>query len=362
MKNIVVLCGGISTERNVSIKTGNLVCDSLIRSGYNAILLDVFLGVKEKLYKSYENDINKLFKLGKKTLRYQEEIDDKIPDIHELKKRRKNDDNFDIVENEGFFGNRVLDILKASDMVFIALHGDVGENGKIQATFDLLNIKYTGTDYASSLISMDKKITKSILNSNQIKTPKEYIIDENNIETLNESIFPIVVKPNLGGSSIGVTIVKNKDGLKEAILTAKEYGATIIIEEYIKGREFSVGILGSEILPPIEIIPLQGFYDYKNKYKEGLTKEICPADISKELEKELIKIASHVRDIINLKVYARLDIIVNDKNEAYMLEINTLPGLTNLSLLPQEASAVGIDYDSLCIKILELSENKEVKY
>lgn len=357
MKNIVVLCGGISTERNVSIKTGNLVCKSLNSSGYNAILLDVYMGISEEMYFKYSNNIKEIFLHKEETLRYNEVLDENVPDIKKVKDKRVELNDFDFVSNDSFFGNRVIDICKSSDMVFLALHGDDGENGKLQATFDLLGIKYTGTDYASSLVSMDKKTTKALLVANNILTPKEYLINEEN-NNINVSKYPVVVKPNIGGSSIGVTIAKDETEFKVSVDNASKYDSQIIVEEYIKGREFSVGILGDNILPAIEIIPKAGFYDYKNKYQSDMTIEVCPANISKNIVNKMNNIITKVKNALGLKVYSRVDVIMDENENIYVLEANTLPGLTNISLLPQEAQAIGINYDELCIKILELSEEK----
>ena len=166
---------------------------------------------------------------------------------------------------------------------------------------------------------------------------------------------PAVVKPANGGSSIGVAIVDNEDDLKRAIELAKQYDDTVVIEEYIKGREFSVGVIDGKALPIIEIIPKQGFYDYKNKYQAGSAIETCPADITEEQTKRMQKYAEDAFRILRLKKYARLDFMMKEDGSMYCLEANTLPGMTSTSLLPQEAAAVGISFEDLCEKIIMMA-------
>lgn len=176
---------------------------------------------------------------------------------------------------------------------------------------------------------------------------------DTNVDKVEELIgYPCVVKPASCGSSIGVKIVKNQGALIQALTEARHYEEHVIIEEMIVGREFSVGILDSKTLPAIEIIPQSGFYDYKNKYEAGLTSEICPANISKELEEKLEEIALNVHKTLQLGYYSRVDLMTNYKDEVFVLEANTLPGMTPTSLLPQEAKVVGINYEELCERIL----------
>src|SRR5574344_1654849 len=268
--NITVLAGGISTERDVSLVSGMGVYKALKEKGYNVVLMDIFLG-----YEDVPDNIADIFTLDRDFAAEIKSISEDEPEIEAVKALRKDKSN-------ALFGPNVIEICKASDIVFMALHGDCGENGKLQATFDLLGIKYTGTDYASSLVSMDKKTTKALLVANNILTPKEYLINEGN-NNINVSKYPVVVKPNIGGSSIGVTIAKDETEFKVSVDNASKYDSQIIVEEYIKGREFSVGILGDNILPAIEIIPKAGCYDYKNKYQSDMTIEVCPANISKNI-------------------------------------------------------------------------------
>lgn len=341
--NIVVLAGGISTERDVSLVSGKKIYTALKEKNQNAIILDVYMG--------YEGDIEGIFSKDIDWAASIEEIKSENPDIEKVKSMRKGN-------AKSYFGRNVIEICSMADIVFMALHGEDGENGKVQAAFDLLGIKYTGTDYVSAAIAMDKSISKDMFVRYGIPTPKSVkLADENDMA---ESIpFPKVVKVANGGSSVGVYITADADEYKKAVKEAFCYESTVIVEEYVKGREFSIGVIEGRALPVIEIIPNEGFYDYKNKYQPGSTKEVCPAELSKEKTEELRKAAEDVFKALRMKTYARIDFLMKESdNSIYCLEANTLPGMTPLSLLPQEALAEGIDYPDLCMKIIDISLNK----
>ena len=340
--NIVVLAGGLSNERDVSICTGEMVYNALNKRDHNAILVDLFFGCKNSL-----TDLNNIFKKSQKNDAKIDLIGKSTPDIEKLKAS---------INSSAGIGENVIDICRLADVVFMALHGEDGENGKVQAAFDLLGIKYTGSGYLGSAIAMNKHISKQLFMQNKILTPKDDIFNENDMR-LNIDIieFPCVVKPCSGGSSIGVSIVNTKEEIEDAIKKASAYEDDILVEEYIKGREFSVGVLGEDVLPIIEIIPKHGFYDYANKYQKDFTIEICPADLDADTAKRMQDTALHVFSVLNLDVYARIDFLLDENNNIYCLEANTLPGMTPTSLLPQEAAAFGIEYVSLCEQIIELS-------
>ncbi|MBQ9530438.1 MAG: D-alanine--D-alanine ligase [Eubacterium sp.] len=340
--NIVVLAGGISTERDVSLITGKNVVNALRSVGENAVLLDVFLG--------YKGDISSFFEDGAQNHNAINDIGIVDPSIEDIKKARGTSSN-------SLFGENVIEICKMADFVFLALHGEDGEDGKVQATFDLLDIKYSGSGCLASAMAMNKYISKQMMDANGIKNAKYIFAKKENANLKYE--YPCVIKPTSGGSSVGISIVKSEEDFENAVKTAFKYEDEIIIEEFIEGREFSVGVLGDTVLPPIEIIPKEGFYDYKNKYQAGMTIEICPAELSKEDTKRLQENTKRVFDVLNLEVYGRIDFILSkENNEFYCLEANSLPGLTSMSLLPQEAQAIGIDYPCLCKKIIELSQKK----
>jgi len=335
---IVVLAGGLSPERDVSLSSGSLIANALIENGHDVLLVDLYLGI--------ESDVHQLGFLNKQSKkRYHYEVPSTEPDLEKLRKETGNGENL--------IGKNVIEICKSVDLVFISLHGSIGENGQLQAIFDAFGIRYTGTGYIGSLLAMDKDISKKLMRANQIKTPNWKLYDVENPSScdFSEISYPCVVKPCSCGSSAGVTIVENPIQLQEAIDYAKVYENTILIEEKIEGREFSVGILDGVALPVIEIIPKTGFYDYKNKYQSGMTEEVCPANISRTIAQQMQSIALSVHRILRLGFYSRIDFIVSDENDIYCLEANTLPGMTPTSLLPKEAEAMGISYNELCERI-----------
>jgi D-alanine-D-alanine ligase len=338
---IVVLAWGTSSERDVSLVTGTMIYKALKSKGHQVVLLDVYLG--------YEGEISNIFETDRDWTANIGTIKADHPDIHQIKALRK--DNADY-----FFGPNVIDICRDSDIVFMALHGENGEDGKVQAAFDLMGIKYTGTDFTSSAIAMDKAISKEIFAFYKIPTPKGIRVQKGEAFTWDE--YPCVVKVSNGGSSVGVSIVRSADAMEDALTDAFTYGSEIVIEQYIEGREFSVGVLDGKALPVIEIAPLQGFYDYKNKYQAGSTVETCPAEIPEDITVNIQKIAEDVFAALRLKTYARMDFLMNKQNEIFCLEANTLPGMTPTSLLPQEANVIGLDFAALCERIIESSLNK----
>ena len=270
-------------------------------------------------------------------------ISEKNPDIELIKAMRP-----DGAKN--FFGPNVIAICQKADVVFMALHGENGENGKIQACFDLMGITYTGTDYVSSAICMNKGLTKDIFTCHKIPTPFGIRLKKG--EERKKIPFPCIVKACCGGSSVGVSIAEKEEEYEDALKEAFRYDDEVIVEQYIRGREFSVGVMDGRALPVIEIAPLQGFYDYKNKYQAGSTIETCPANLSEEKTEEMKRYAEEAYRALRLKNYARMDFMMSTKGEIYCLEANTLPGMTPTSLLPQEAAAEGVSFGELCEKII----------
>ncbi|MGG0658717.1 D-alanine--D-alanine ligase family protein [Rummeliibacillus pycnus] len=257
---------------------------------------------------------------------------------------------------KSLIGPNVLEICQNADICFLALHGGIGENGQLQALFDIYGIQYTGSCYESSLLAMNKIISKELMAFNGINTPRWDIYDfEKELPEIN---YPVVVKPNDNGSSIGVVILNNSDDLHTALEGIKDISHTILIEEKIEGREFSVGIIGKTALPVIEIIPKKGFFDYQSKYQAGASEEISPANIPDSLAEELQNTALKVYNLLGLKVYSRIDFIVDKDNVIYCIEANSLPGMTQTSLLPQEAFANQISYEDLCELIIKESLKK----
>lgn len=334
---IVVLAGGTSTERDVSLSSGAMIYKALKANGHQAILLDVYLG--------YEgNDIDVIFEKEEDWTGEISSVSERNPDIEQIKAMRPDGE-------KNFFGPNVISICQLADIVFMALHGENGENGKIQACFDLMGITYTGTDYVSSAICMDKGITKDIFACHGIPTPSGIRLKKGE-KQIKQVPFPCIVKACCGGSSVGVSIAYKEEEYENALKEAFNYDNEVIIEQYIKGREFSVGVMDGRALPVIEIAPLQGFYDYKNKYQAGSTIETCPAELSEEKTKEMQEYAEAAFKALRLKNYARMDFMMGEKGDIYCLEANTLPGMTPTSLLPQEAAAEGVSFGELCEKII----------
>ena len=251
----------------------------------------------------------------------------------------------------------MADAGEKADVVFMALHGENGENGKIQACFDLMGIRYTGTDYISSAMAMNKSITKDIFKAYGIPTPFGITLTREEYEAgfINKEItYPLIVKACCGGSSIGCAIAWSEEDFADALMEAFKYDDKVIIEQFIRGREFSIGVMDGKAMPIIEIAPKVGFYDYRNKYQEGATVETCPAELDEATTEAMQKTAEKVFEALRLKNYARMDFMM-DKNTGkfYCLEANTLPGMILTSLVPQEALALGIGFNELCEKIIK---------
>lgn len=340
---IVVLCGGNSTERDVSINSGYNVCEALRRKGHNAVLLDAFFGTENiNIFDEAKSDYN--IEKVRASLRQRTKI------LKEEEAKRKT-----------FFGKNVIKICSDADIVFMALHGKNGEDGKCQAAFDLFGIQYTGSGALASAMGMDKAISKQIFMSKKVPTAKSVWIkkgEDTSLKHHNMSI-PVVVKACNGGSSVGVVLVKELSEYEAALDECFKYDNQILVEDYIDGREFSVGVIDGKALPIVEIIPNKGWYDYKNKYEDGATTHVCPAELNEELTFKMKKIAEDAYEAIGCEPYARIDIMMDKDNHMYCLEVNTLPGMTPTSLIPDEARAIGIDYATLCENIVKLSMKKE---
>ena len=347
--DIVVLAGGLSTERDVSFKTGSMVAAALKENGHRVILLDVFMGYGEQ-----EVDLNGIFDRADEISVKVSDIPEVAPDLAAVKASRKD-------QSPCFFGPNVIRMCQMADIVFMALHGENGENGKLQAAFDLLGVKYTGSDYLSSAIAMNKGMAKKLFVEAGIPTPKGIAMTretrEDDVTKLNLHL-PCVVKPCCGGSSIGVTIVRDAAEFKAALDEAFRWEDELVIEEFVEGREFSVGVIEGKALPVIEIAPIQGFYDYKNKYKAGSAVETCPAELLEDVSAQMRHYAEEVAKVIGLDTYSRSDFLLDKDGNMFCLEANTLPGMTPTSLLPQEAAVVGVNFNELCEKLIDISMKK----
>ncbi len=340
---ITVLCGGLSPERDVSLTSGSLIAAALLRRGHAVAIADLYTGLTPSgETPAFTRDAIPPYAVART-----------VPDLDALMQSTG--------RGAARIAPNILTLCHEADAVFIALHGDVGENGQLQAFLDMEGIPYTGSGYAGSLLAMDKDLSKQMLTRAGVPTPPWLYIDlAGDIETAADRIeaeigYPMVIKPVSGGSSVGVSMPEDRAALVAAIRKATAYETTLMAERRILGRELTVSILDGRVLPPVEIIPLDGFYDYENKYQVGKTTELCPAPLSNTEEKALADATLRGFAALRLRGYARFDFILDAEGTPWCLEANTLPGMTPTSLLPQSAAAVGMDYDELCERMILLA-------
>ena len=346
--NIVVLAGGLSPEREVSLTSGSLIANALMENGHRVLLVDVYEGIP-----TLADDVRSLFRTAKDE-RYFHCVSEEIPDLDALRARCNN--------GEALIGPNVIEICRAADLAFLALHGAMGENGQLQATLDAFGIPYTGSGYAGSLLAMDKDVSKRLFRFVGVPTPEWVCYDPRTMraEDVAHAVgLPCVVKPSGCGSSVGVSMADTLEELAEALALASAYGA-VLVERKITGRELTVGVLDGETLPAVEIIPTEGFYDYKNKY-QGTTREVCPAEIDEAVAKRASELALLGFEALHLEGYARFDFLLDGAGELWCLEANTLPGMTPTSLFPFAASKVDISYNALCERLVALAMKKTGK-
>ena len=242
--------------------------------------------------------------------------------------------------------------------IFLALHGTFGEDGSIQKILEQNNIKYNGSDSISSEHCFDKNFTKILAKKNNILTPEWLLVDSKEDPNISNISFKPIVKPNKEGSTIGFSLVEDINSLDIAIDESLKHGENSLIEEYISGREITVSVLGNESLPIIEIRPHSDVYDYKSKYTKGESDYICPANLDNSLSKDIQDAALRIHNLLDCKVYSRVDFRLDKDNKFWLLEINTLPGMTETSLFPMAAKAIGLSFEDLIDKIIKLSLEK----
>lgn len=342
---IVVLAGGLSTERAVSLVTGSSVCRALRENGHRAILVDLFLGLEK-----VPADLETLFD-APGGLCPDAKIEHQAPNLEAVRASRKD-------QSGRLFGPNVLELCGAADIVFLGLHGQDGEDGRVQAAFDLLGIRYTGSGYLASGLAMDKAMTKRMMDAAGIPTPKWRLLEYGAAEVdrlAAELPMPCVVKTTVGGSSLGVFLPEDREELKNALISVMGYGGEVLAEERIHGRELTVAVLGSKALPAVEILPAEKDFDYVAKYQSGGARELCPAPITAEQQREVGELALKLHRTLGLEVYSRTDFILDEEGRFWCLEVNSLPGMTAASLVPKEAAAVGMTYNQLCEEIVQQS-------
>ena len=244
------------------------------------------------------------------------------------------------------------------DLAFLTIHGTFGEDGRLQKILEDRGVHYTGDGVEESRLTFDKIRSKEKFRAHGVRTPQWEVMQPGQRPTI---ALPIVVKPPREGSTVGVVIVKNASELEAAMAEAAKYDRELLIEKFVPGRELTIGILGDQALPVLEIIPKGGFYDFATKYpflnpQSGASAEhVCPAKIDSAKTKEIQELALRAFRALGLQVYARVDVILSETGEPFVLEANTIPGMTEASLLPEAAAAAGISYVDLCRRIIELS-------
>ena len=346
---IVVLAGGISSERSVSLVTGSSVCRALRENGHRAILVDMFLGMEE-----VPDDMESLFD-APDGLCPDAKIEVTAPDLDAVRAQRKD-------KSDRRFGPHVLELCAMADIVFLGLHGEDGEDGRVQAAFDLMGIKYTGSGHMASAVAMDKVAAKRMMDSLGIPTPEwrvlTYTADEAE-ELAQELPMPCVVKTVDGGSSLGVFLPDTREELKKALVDVLEFGSRVLVEKRVYGRELVSGILGERYLPCAMTIPADnGNFDYVSKYQSqenGGALELCPAPITEEEQNMVGELTLKLFRGLGLQVYGRADVILDEEGTPWFLEFNSLPGMTSASFMPKEAAAAGISYHELCEEIVQRS-------
>jgi len=339
--NIIVLTGGSSAERNVALASGKAISAALKRSGHNVRVVDPVFGQNQPDEETIFQD--------------RPVIGKEFPTAEEL---------------HAFSNRKVMECINSSlfdniDIVFLGLHGKFGEDGRIQSLLELRGVNYTGSGVTSSAMAMDKNISKIMFNHYNIPTAKWLMLKKGISEAVkvDESIklqigYPAVIKPNDEGSTVGLSIVQpdvEDVQLGKALEDAFAYSDHVMAEEYIDGRELTVAILGDQSLPVVEIKPKSGFYDYVHKYTKGFTDYFCPADLPEKLAIDIREKAMIAHRSLGCSVYSRVDFRLNSRGESYCLEVNTLPGMTELSLVPKAAGASGIQFEELLNRIIELS-------
>lgn len=325
---IVLLVGGSSTERIISKRSSKSIYEALLKLGFDVTLVDPAYGKNQP-------DKNEKFFI---------------------------EEDFFPVSEKNYIEAFNLEVFNQCNLVFIGLHGKWGEDGTVQALLDMKGIKYTGSKMLSSAVTMDKILSKILFDKFEIPTPKWISVYSKEINTsevlssIKEKMnFPVVVKPNDQGSTVGLSIVKNEKQLTEALHLAAKYSDKILIEEFIEGRELTVGIVGETVYPVLEIVPKHEVYDYECKYTSGMSQYIVPAEIDNQISEQLKKVSMKAFKSLECEGYGRLDYRLTNDNKFYLLEINTLPGMTSLSLLPKMAKSVNVSFEELVNQILKIS-------
>jgi D-alanine-D-alanine ligase len=330
---ITVLMGGTSAERNVSLASGVRVAEALRSVGHKVTAVDTARGP--------------LSEAAERKLR-ESAVGTLPPATEELEQMAREALPQTV---------RVLPKRGDTDVVFLSLHGGHGEDGTIQSLLDLTGVPYTGSGHLASALAMDKDLSKHLFRRADVQTADWVMLsnDDPGSFSVEHLGLPLIVKPSKQGSTVGLTLVKDRGELPASIAEAFRYDDEVMLEQFIAGREFTVGILGEDALPVGEIIPKHEIYDYECKYTAGMAQEIFPASISEAWRDKLQDQARRAFKALKLRGYARIDFRMTEDGEPYCLEANTLPGMTQTSLIPQAAAAAGISFPELCDQIVRLA-------
>jgi D-alanine-D-alanine ligase len=264
----------------------------------------------------------------------------------------------DLVERERvMLGNGLgeLPAVRDADVLFLSVHGGAGEGGALQAVLELVGVPYTGSGPLGSAVAMDKDLAKRLFRASGVPVPAWFMAPVAPEDVTTALGWPVIVKPSRGGSTVGLTLVPNAKGLDQAVTLAARYDDDVMAEQFIPGRELTVGILGDVPLPVGEIIPKHELFDYECKYTPGMSKEIFPADLEPSVARQLQELALTAHRAVKLGGYSRVDFRLSPEGDIFCLEANTLPGMTRTSLLPQAARAAGIEFPELCERLLQLA-------
>jgi len=326
---IVVLLGGDSEERDVSLASGAQVANGLRENGHDVVSLDPVYGLVDL---SEEEEL----------------LSGSLPRTPSLESQNVSP-SMKLLKH--------LDTLNEADIVFPVLHGGVGENGTIQGLLDLLGVPYVGSDLLGCALAMNKDVTKKLLRSANIATP-DWILANTGQEVMEFLDFPIIYKPVDGGSSVGITMVTNKNSMEESLQNSFRHNSLFMCEAFVPGRELTVGILGRDTLPVGEIISKHEIFDYECKYRPEMADEIFPAEIDEETSRKVSQIALEVHGLLNLRDFSRIDFILDEQGKPWCLEANTLPGMTANSLLPKAAEAAGFPFQEFCERLLLIAKDR----
>lgn len=324
---VAVVMGGSSSEREISLRTGGGMAQAARSLGHDVISVDAANG--------------RHLTAGEETRALLPPEAETAPDA------------------PAPVSLATTDAMRGVDVVLIALHGGAGENGTLQALLDLAGMAYTGSGVLASALAMNKAMSKRVFVQAGIATPRWVLVPAGSgvaaVEAREVGGYPLVVKPNEEGSTVGLTIVRGPDGLADALRLASEHGHEILVEEFIPGRELTVAVMGREALPIVEIRPKSGFYDYASKYTAGASEYFCPADLPDPLTRLVSELGVRAAQALDCRGVSRVDFRLDHELRPFCLEVNTIPGMTPTSLVPMAAKAAGLSYEQVVQRMLEMA-------